>query len=1061
MKRTIKLVIYANCVFIAVLFLTLMCGIKKTAYAATGQYTNEYGTWNYSTLYDNNSLIKITGFVSSDYSPYITIPTQMDGLTVTEIGENVFKDQIGIYSVTMPNTVTAIADFAFKGCNDLTSVTLSTNLTEIPYRAFAGCAKLTGVNGLQKNTVMKKIGYEAFYNCSALTSINIPNSINNIEAHAFYGCTKLEYFCFPTQIKQIKSISGSYDHYSVLYGCVNLKSVFVPSGVTEIDDDAFDINGTDMYVPKIYGLIGSYAQTYASLHGITFQSLDNTLNNILYDLSIEKGFIIMPNGNQKTSVTGAVVGEEYPITVDTTKITPGYRFSHWEKTIEITAKHNSLMHYPYNNTSEYRENTFTVETPEEAVKMLMDDIIKNDSSAGYYTFSGSIIFSPVYKLNKDYNITVTNGTANKQTAKEDDEVTVTADEIIGKEFSYWEATGFDKITDFTQRFNSQATFTMPGSDVTLTAKYTNRDKHAVSVSVINRNGDSLNNNNPYATVTLDKTSAYYNETITGSITLNTAAGSYSIEKTASKVNNSTINWIDDTHFSFVMPDLKATVTIYINVFVILTIEKGSSYRTQIFMKTNNQKYTFTDNVRYNCFIEILDYLKAQGKADYSVSGTVMSIDMDGDGNDDFTLDTSSKEATCLETTSIAPEWNYKMDETALNVIRDNLAAKDQWLLYDELSILSPYLFNPIDAGKQTIDISAGSYKLKEDKDFGFMTLLSAKTLQGLITGKTSDNIIYLDIDNDGSFDLSYDETTKDGFKVMDTTSIFGTYSLNVSDKELEFIKKQCQDEGYKEYYSAYDIIFPEKYIPTPAPTPASSGSDPSKSGSASPAPGDESGNNSGTVLPIADYDENIPLESAEAVIVSSNTDKKDIVGSKYYVLGLKASTKKNSIKLTWNKVGGADGYIIYGAECGKKLKKIAEVKGSGSKSFKVKKLKKGKFYKYVVTAYRETADGKRVISTSLSVHAITDGGKMGNPSAVKVNKTKISINAGKKTSIKAKLSSKKKLKIHIAKFRYESEDESIATVSKKGVIKGVSAGKTNVYVIAQNGVFKKIEVEVK
>lgn len=44
---------------------------------------------------------------------------------------------------------------------------------------------------------------------------------------------------------------------------------------------------------------------------------------------------------------------------------------------------------------------------------------------------------------------------------------------------------------------------------------------------------------------------------------------------------------------------------------------------------------------------------------------------------------------------------------------------------------------------------------------------------------------------------------------------------------------------------------------------------------------------------------------------------------------------------------------------------------------------------------------------------------------------------------------------------FESSDPKIASVDKKGVVKGLKKGTCYIYVYAQNGVYKKIKVTVK
>lgn len=205
------------------------------------------------------------------------------------------------------------------------------------------------------------------------------------------------------------------------------------------------------------------------------------------------------------------------------------------------------------------------------------------------------------------------------------------------------------------------------------------------------------------------------------------------------------------------------------------------------------------------------------------------------------------------------------------------------------------------------------------------------------------------------------------------------------------------------------------------------------------------------------------VEATEQKLTSANTDKGDVTGSKFSTLRLKATGKNKSIKLTWTKVKGADGYIIYGAKCGNSMKKIKTIKGNTKVSYTQKKLKKGTYYKYIVVAYKTINGKKCTIATSKSAHAVTNGGKCANPTKVSVKKAKMTIKKGKKQTIKASytIPKGKKFKTHIAKFRYESSNPKVATVSKKGVVTGKKKGTAYIYVYAQNGVYKKVKVTVK
>ncbi|MDO5455967.1 MAG: Ig-like domain-containing protein [Eubacteriales bacterium] len=175
-------------------------------------------------------------------------------------------------------------------------------------------------------------------------------------------------------------------------------------------------------------------------------------------------------------------------------------------------------------------------------------------------------------------------------------------------------------------------------------------------------------------------------------------------------------------------------------------------------------------------------------------------------------------------------------------------------------------------------------------------------------------------------------------------------------------------------------------------------------------------------------------------------------GTKFNLL--QAQQKKvnqTSISIKWKKIKGAK-YIIYGAACGKKYKKIKTVSGT---SYTQKKLKKGKYYKYIVMAVK---DGK-VVSTSKTIHVATTGGKIGNAAKVTMKKS-LSLKKGKTATLKAAVTNGK-LKVHNhRKVSWESSNPAVATV-RNGKVKAVGKGKAVIYAYAQNGRAAKCTVTVK
>ena len=196
----------------------------------------------------------------------------------------------------------------------------------------------------------------------------------------------------------------------------------------------------------------------------------------------------------------------------------------------------------------------------------------------------------------------------------------------------------------------------------------------------------------------------------------------------------------------------------------------------------------------------------------------------------------------------------------------------------------------------------------------------------------------------------------------------------------------------------------------------------------------------------------------------ATANDKPQVYNDFHHLRLTAKAAETSQTLSFTKVSGADGYLIYGASYGEKnkLKKLGEVSDTVL-TFTHKKLKKASYYKYQVKAY-QIVDGKKVIlATSKEIYSVTKGKTYANPTKVTSEVSSVSIAVGKTTSVtcKAVLPKNTKMKKYAAAIRYETSNKNIATVDKSGKIKAQSKGVCYIYAYAQNGVYKKIKVTVK
>lgn len=88
----------------------------------------------------NSSTGTITGYSGSE--KVVNIPSNIGGIDVKAIGENVFKNNTDIETVIIPEGVNSIEDFAFYKCTGLKYVSIPESVTSISEDSFYRCSAL-------------------------------------------------------------------------------------------------------------------------------------------------------------------------------------------------------------------------------------------------------------------------------------------------------------------------------------------------------------------------------------------------------------------------------------------------------------------------------------------------------------------------------------------------------------------------------------------------------------------------------------------------------------------------------------------------------------------------------------------------------------------------------------------------------------------------------------------------------------------------------------------------------------------------------------------------------
>lgn len=220
-------------------------------------------------------------------STVVTIPSEVDGDTVSTIGDELFWYKSDITAVTLPESVEYIGARVFQNCTSLTAITLPDTVLEIGDACFLGCSNLTKIN-IPANLVYAGafafdetpwvtqfdgctsiiLGGRVFYKYLADNDkVVIPDGIICISDNAFDG-KALSFVKIPDSVAFI----GDY----AFYNCKNLKEIKLPSEIYHIGENSLGMiaGATEAQPLKdfvIYADEGTLGADYAKMYDVTLK----------------------------------------------------------------------------------------------------------------------------------------------------------------------------------------------------------------------------------------------------------------------------------------------------------------------------------------------------------------------------------------------------------------------------------------------------------------------------------------------------------------------------------------------------------------------------------------------------------------------------------------------------------------------------------------------------------------------------------------------------------------------------------------------------------------------
>ena len=299
-----------------------VCNYKQTEATATSHY---YADGNCSicgiaqefTYTVENNTVKITGYTGTGTD--VVIPSFIDGLPVTSIGESAFEGNTTITTINVPGTLKRTENRAFYNCNKLNAVYITDLVAWCAIEHYANdsnplyYARNLYINGELATDIVipegvTKINDYAFYWGTSIKSVTIPKTVTAIGYSAFHNCKlsnlyidNLEAWCNvnfsgdaanPMYYTENTYIDGKLATKIVIpdtvtklkrcsfYGCKTLVSVTIPSSVTSIEYAAF-YNCTRLSSITIDDSVTNI-EGYAFNGTAYYNNTNNWDNNVLY-----------------------------------------------------------------------------------------------------------------------------------------------------------------------------------------------------------------------------------------------------------------------------------------------------------------------------------------------------------------------------------------------------------------------------------------------------------------------------------------------------------------------------------------------------------------------------------------------------------------------------------------------------------------------------------------------------------------------------------------------------------------------------------------------------------
>lgn len=191
---------------ILTLIISAFAGLDMSGFIAKAANIYEWGDYEYTVTYKNEVIIKT--YLGNDRE--VTIPSDIDGMPVTEIGDYCFngdsrliapgegfenhpnaRNNRRIRKVVIPSSVKVIGEYAFSDMDRLKEVVFSEGLKTIEPFAFAYCPKLEEISLPESLVDFTLLAFEQ----TAIEEIVLGSNVKNLELEDVEGSSVKKLIC--------------------------------------------------------------------------------------------------------------------------------------------------------------------------------------------------------------------------------------------------------------------------------------------------------------------------------------------------------------------------------------------------------------------------------------------------------------------------------------------------------------------------------------------------------------------------------------------------------------------------------------------------------------------------------------------------------------------------------------------------------------------------------------------------------------------------------------------------------------------------------------------------